>query len=92
MLDKPTPSLTERIALAHRISVSVLYLHAVNWLHKGLRSDSIVFFPAAGSTTTEICHPVLSGFEYSRPDKEGETTTGGNLNNWWELYVHPDYQ
>lgn len=90
MFDKPTPSLTERIALAHRISVSVIYLHAVNWLHKGLRSDSIVFFPT--KSPTDISSPRLSGFEYSRPDKEGETTTGGNVNNWWELYVHPDYQ
>lgn len=90
MFDKPTPSLTERIALAHRISVSVLYLHAVNWLHKGLRSDSIVFFPT--KSPRDVSSPRLSGFEYSRPDKEGETTTGGNVNNWWELYVHPDYQ
>ena len=90
MFEKPTPSLTARIALAHRISVSVLYLHAVNWLHKGLRSDSIVFFPTESSTN--ISHPCLSGFEYSRPDKEGETTTGGDVNNCWELYVHPDYQ
>ncbi len=90
MFDKPTPSLTERKALAHRISVSILYLHAVNWWHKGLRSDSIVFFPT--KSPTDFSSPRLSGFEYSRPDKEGETTTGGNVNNWWELYVHPDYQ
>ena len=91
MFDTPSPSLTERIALAHKIAVSILYLHAVNWLHKGLRSDSIVFFPTANAAT-DIRAPYLTGFEYSRPDKEGETTTGGNVNNRWELYVHPDYQ
>jgi len=30
MFDKPTPSLTERVALAHRSSISVLYIHAMN--------------------------------------------------------------
>lgn len=40
----------------------------------------------------DISQPMLSGFEYSRPDKEGETSTGGSLNSRWELYVHPEYQ
>jgi hypothetical protein len=35
-------SLTSRIRLAHSIARSLMYLHSVNWLHKGLRSDNIV--------------------------------------------------
>ncbi|KAL9602367.1 MAG: hypothetical protein Q9219_001933 [cf. Caloplaca sp. 3 TL-2023] len=85
------PSLTERVALAHKISVCVLYLHAVNWLHKSLRSDSIVFF-LPPSNPTSIADPYLTGYEYARADRPGETTTGGDVDEWTELYVHPGYQ
>ncbi|KAF7512121.1 hypothetical protein GJ744_002283 [Endocarpon pusillum] len=40
----PPPSLTKRIALAHTLARSLMYFHSVNWLHKGLRSDNIIFF------------------------------------------------
>ncbi|KAI4130346.1 MAG: hypothetical protein LQ338_001781 [Usnochroma carphineum] len=88
LLKTPIPSLTERISLAHKISVCVLYLHAVNWLHKSLRSDSIIFFPPSRSIT----EPYLTGYEYARADRPGETTTGGDVDEWTELYVHPNYQ
>ncbi|KAI4183576.1 MAG: hypothetical protein LQ346_006289 [Caloplaca aetnensis] len=88
VLKAPEPSLTDRIALAHKISTCVLYLHAVNWLHKSLRSDSVVFFPLSISTMG----PYLTGYEYARADRPGETTTGGDVDEWTELYVHPNYQ
>lgn len=46
ILSTPKPSLTRRIALASRIAQCLLYLHSVNWLHKGLRSENILFFPS----------------------------------------------
>ncbi|KAL8870695.1 MAG: hypothetical protein Q9174_003321 [Haloplaca sp. 1 TL-2023] len=84
----PMPSMENRIKLAHKISVVVLYLHAVNWLHKSLRSDSIIFFPPFKGIT----EPFLTGYEYARADRPGETTTGGDVDEWTELYVHPEYQ
>jgi Prion-inhibition and propagation len=39
------PSLADRVALAGKITASILYLHSVNWLHKSLRSENVVFFP-----------------------------------------------
>jgi hypothetical protein len=90
------PSLTDRIALAHKVATSVLYLHAVNWLHKALRSDSIVFFTKNGTPDLEQLH--ISGFEYARPDREDAATKGTptptdeEFNSLWELYRHPDYQ
>lgn len=85
----PKASLTDRVSLAHKISTCVLYLHAVNWLHKGLRSDSVMFSPDDSSLDT----PYITGFEYARPDRDGETTTGGvEVNDYVMLYVHPSYQ
>lgn len=87
----PKASLTERVSLAHKISTCVLYLHAVNWLHKGLRSDGVMFFP--GSSGSNITEPYISGYEYSRPDKDGETTTTTvEFADYLMLYVHPNYQ
>lgn len=85
------PSFTDRALLAHKIATCVLYLHAVNWLHKALRSDSMLFFFPEKEKQT-IARPYLSCYEYARPNRDGETTTGGDINEWWELYVHPNYQ
>lgn len=86
------PSLTDRIALSRRIAECVLYLHAVSWLHKGLRSDSIVFFPIEDKV--DITRPYVTGYDYARPDMDGETTisTTGEDDLTSQLYVHPSYQ
>lgn len=86
----PMPSLTDRIALAHKLAVCVLYLHAVNWLHKAIRSENVLLFSSTSSP--ELSKPYLSGFSYARPDRPDESTTGDGLDNWAELYLHPDYQ
>ena len=85
------PSLTDRVSLAHKISTCVLYLHAVNWLHKGLRSDGVMLFPDLD--TSNLTNPYITGYEYARPDKDGETTTAATeFADYLMLYVHPNYQ
>ena len=85
------PSFTDRVSLAYKVARGVLYLHAVNWLHKALRSDSVLFF-FPKEQRESIMEPYLTGYEYARPDQDGGTTTGGDINEWWEPYVHPNYQ
>ena len=95
MLPEHKPSLTDRVSLAHKVATCVLYLHAVNWLHKALRSDSILFFPDDNNNNNnnaKLRQPKLTGFEFARPDKHGETSTTGEANEWYEIYVHPNYQ
>ena len=88
---EPKPSLTNRISLAHKLSTCMLYLHAVNWLHKGLRSDGVIFFP--DRSTSSISEPYITGYEFARPNKDGETTTAGTeFDDYMMLYVHPNYQ
>ena len=86
------PSLTDRIALSRRIAKCVLYLHAVSWLHKGLRSDSIIFVPTEDKV--DITCPYVTGYDYARPDKDDEATvsTTGEDDLTSQLYVHPNYQ
>ncbi|KAL2161996.1 hypothetical protein VTH06DRAFT_7781 [Thermothelomyces fergusii] len=37
------PSLSQRVAMASKLCSTILNLHAVNWLHKGILSDNVVF-------------------------------------------------
>ena len=88
------PALTDRIAIASRIAHCVLYLHAVDWLHKSIRSDNILFFAKKDFVNLES--PQLSGFELARPDTiDAQTvnpfTTEEQLHRW-DLYRHPSYQ
>ncbi|KAK4456636.1 prion-inhibition and propagation-domain-containing protein [Cladorrhinum samala] len=91
--DTRKPAVTQRVQLAHAISKCVLYLHAVNWLHKGLRSHNIIFFRTA-SGQVDYSKPVLSGFDFSRPARADEMTDipGPDDDAEYNLYRHPSAQ
>ena len=82
------PSLTKRIVLAHALASCVMYLHSVNWLHKGLRSDNVIFFPPEG-TTPQYSRPLIAGFEYARPDLPEEETEPPPHHSEHDIYRHP---
>lgn len=84
----PAP-LSKRIALAQQLATCLLYFHAVNWLHKSLRSESILFM--SSSQTVDFARPYVSSFEYSRPDMNSETFQGAPETLDFKLYCHPDY-
>ena len=94
LLIETSPSLSTRIELTRKIIECVLYLHAVDWLHKSLRSDNIVFHSNLGEPNFSTFS--LSGFSYSRPDtteaRVGSNLTEGEYLLRWDLYRHPDYQ
>lgn len=83
------PSLTKRVAVANAIAQSLMYLHSVNWLHKGIRSNNIVFFMSPGKEP-DYGEPILSGFEYARPDLTGETTEPTPSYSEHDIYRHPN--
>jgi hypothetical protein len=90
LLSQTKPSLTQRIALAQTIALSLMYLHSVNWLHKSFRSNNILFFL---SPTTSGRHsyssPIVSGFEYSRIDLVDEYTELVPEHSENDIYRHP---
>jgi hypothetical protein len=94
----PKPRITERIRLAYAVANCLLYLHSVNWLHKGLRSHNIVFFPVTstkeGVKTTKIDYskPYLSGFDFARPARADEMTEVPGDVPEHNLYRHPSTQ
>ncbi|KAJ4424897.1 hypothetical protein N0V82_000400 [Gnomoniopsis sp. IMI 355080] len=76
---RPRPSLTTRLQIARAVATSIWYLHASNWLHKGLRSENIVF------PFKPPAPPCLTGFDYTRPAKVTERPD----NRYHDLYRHP---
>lgn len=82
------PTLPQRISLAHRLASSLLYLHTVGWLHKAIYSANVIFTGGKGALDIEA--PVLSGFEYSRP--ESDETTSRGLDPRWDIYRWPGIQ
>jgi hypothetical protein len=90
------PSLTARISLCHAIAEIVEKLHAVDWLHKGLRSHNIIFFPTDDDEEVGECwdginykRPYISGFDYSRPAQNEDMTEKPPENAAYDLYRHP---
>ncbi|KAK4147501.1 prion-inhibition and propagation-domain-containing protein [Dichotomopilus funicola] len=108
------PPLSQRVAMAAKLCATVLNLHAVNWLHKGIFSDNVIFHfsgddgnsnqedgqqLSTGNGATNSRHnplgydpskPLLSGFEFSRPD--GTETTARDVDIVWDLYRWPGIQ
>ncbi len=84
------PSLTERMELALTIVTALSCLHLVNWLHKGLRSANIVFFPdKIRDSGVDLSKPYLCGFDFSRPSSRDEMTEMPPHNPEYDVYRHP---
>jgi serine/threonine protein kinase len=74
--------------MAQKLSEWLLYLHAVNWLHKGLRSANVLFV----GTPQDHDQLFVSGYEYSRLSKGDHTTTGpSSTDESLAWYIHPNY-
>ncbi|KAI9736266.1 MAG: hypothetical protein M1834_001152 [Cirrosporium novae-zelandiae] len=88
LMRQKRPSLTKRLELARALVTCIWYLHATDWLHKGLRSDNIVFFK--GESQIDLSQPYLSGFDYARPAKRNEVTELPPNNPEYDIYRHPN--
>ena len=88
------PSLNKRLALGHAIAESLMYLHSVNWLHKGVRSNNILFPSPLGQQSINPMSPgylpMLSGFDYARPDLPDSMTERASQILEHEVYRHPE--
>jgi hypothetical protein len=89
--DKPDIGIDGRCMIARQIVESLLYLHAVNWLHKGLRSAGIVLDQSESSAQDGVGNVLMSGFGFSRPSDNSFTSTGPPQDSKWSLYCHPNY-
>ena len=85
------PGITERLAMARDMAVTLLCLHAVGWLHKSLRTESILFF--VDQNGLNFCKPYIAGFEYARPDEQDLTVSGPPADTpGYSAHCHPNYR
>lgn len=86
---KPKPSLSTRISLCAVLARCVHSFHAVNWLHKALRADNIIFI---SSRPPDLTAPFVSGFELSRPSIIDQMTEKPGFDPSKDIYRHPNAQ
>ncbi|RYP33045.1 hypothetical protein DL767_004956 [Monosporascus sp. MG133] len=85
-----------RFKLAHSLAVALEGLHRVGWMHKGVESKNLVFFPpeaneagGRGMDAGGLDGPYLFGFEWARPeDAETDLKSDFSLKN--NAYRHPN--
>ena len=64
------PSLEMRLGLASSLAESLAAFHDVDWYHKDLTSNSVLFLPSHATTSQWINEHYLIGFQYSRGASE----------------------
>lgn len=85
---RPVPSLSARISLCAAVAECIHTFHTVNWLHKGLRSDKIVFF-SQRTSEPDLEAPYVLGYKLSRPNILDELTEKPRFNACEDIYRHP---
>lgn len=101
---RPKPALLARVALCRKLAESMDSFHAVDWLHKGFRSENVLFLgpSAAGaqggggdrapSPVPSLAHPYVTGFELSRPRDMPDLTEKPPVDAAADIYRHPHAQ
>lgn len=85
------PSATARLKLGLNISRTLLALHTAGWLHKDIRSENVLFFPAHeqdASTPEFLSRPYLTGFGFSRADSPTEISEQPSADPLHDIYRH----
>ncbi|KAI9858398.1 MAG: hypothetical protein M1813_007502 [Trichoglossum hirsutum] len=95
------PPLEQRLRLASMLTAAFSELYGSSWLHKGIRSNNILFPQICSSEETtsldsfcDISSPLVSGFTYSRQETEAQTIDKGKFQEDIIplIYRHPNYQ
>lgn len=87
-------SLPNRFRLAQTLATTVAKLHADGWMHRNIRSHSVVFFHAVGCKATEpvsVNNPYLVDFENARPIG-AQTSYNFHADLERNMYRHPQRQ
>jgi hypothetical protein len=66
------PSMTQRFQLAYRLALSLQKFHEAGLLHKGIRSENVLFFLDRWNGQRSLANPRLVGFDFARREGPGE--------------------
>ena len=62
----PAPTPGERVSIALSLARAVRQLHTAGWLHKGIRSENLLFFDTGKEDHRSLQGPYLANFGYAR--------------------------
>lgn len=88
---RPKPSVTARVSLCSALADCLFGFHSVDWLHKGLRSNNILFFGTKISDLS-LDMPYITGYDLSRPSYIPEMTEKPPFDPFCDIYRHPHAQ
>jgi hypothetical protein len=84
------PSLGLRFKLCHILAQSLSLFHSVNWIHRGFRSENVLFFTRTDSTDGPVLDdPKISGFDVCRLENDFSTGPYDDTISR-NVYRHPD--
>jgi hypothetical protein len=86
------PRLNDRISVAIALTETLLQLHTSGWLHKGIRSDNVIFFGTIDRDWyigNDLDPVFLAGYEYARADTPLDITEAPSVQRETEIYRHP---
>ena len=88
------PSLTKRLRIAFDLSETILQLHTSGWLHKGIRSENVIFLDRDTHVweNGSSLGPFIAGYDYARADNPLEMTEDVPSDPVADLYRHPQAQ
>ncbi|PFH57721.1 hypothetical protein XA68_14649 [Ophiocordyceps unilateralis] len=88
------PCLEERYKLASRLCTTLFELYSSSWLHKGIRSENVLFVSYQPMSAGILESMVLCGFDYSRQESERVTIDKSKTSSDVSaaMYRHPRYQ
>ncbi|KAI0895928.1 hypothetical protein F4806DRAFT_75890 [Annulohypoxylon nitens] len=70
------PELGSRLQLAKTLVDNVTRIHTVGWLHKNIRSDSLLFFPRSlRNRRAGFRNPFLMGYDYMRVEEDSTSNS-----------------
>ncbi|KAI0377038.1 hypothetical protein F5Y04DRAFT_193010 [Hypomontagnella monticulosa] len=91
------PSLPQRFQLARKLVYSFMQLHSARWLHKGFRSEKVIFFATTDKhaegdelPTANYDNPYVVGFEFARQSGVENVSLPILRDPGNQIYVHPD--
>ncbi|KUJ08140.1 kinase-like protein [Mollisia scopiformis] len=87
------PLLSEIFVTAHTLASALLKFHKADWLHKGISSYNIIYFPNSGEELAlAFSRPYLIGFNHSRENSDYAFTLGPTTDIKVRDYQHPEYR
>ena len=91
---KRIPSLSHRVSLALALAETVLQLHTSGWLHKGIRSENVLFLDIdqCNWEQSTALGPYVAGYEYARAGTAVELSELPPSSPEIDLYRHPRAQ